>query len=122
MVDIVIIGGGPAGYISALKAAKLNKEVVLIEKDQLGGTCLNRGCIPTKSLLHASHKFNELSKSEFFGISINEATVDYTKIDEYKNSCVTKLKIGIEGLLKNAKVRVIKGNGKILSKLGLWCL
>ena len=50
MVDIVIIGGGPAGYISALKAAKLNKEVVLIEKDQLGGTCLNRGCIPTKSL------------------------------------------------------------------------
>ena len=115
MVDIVIIGGGPAGYISALKAAKLNKEVVLIEKDQLGGTCLNRGCIPTKSLLHASHKFYELSKSEFFGISINEATVDYTKIDEYKNSCVTKLKIGIEGLLKNAKVRVIKGNGKILS-------
>ena len=115
MVDIVIIGGGPAGYISALKAAKLNKEVVLIEKDQLGGTCLNRGCIPTKSLLHASHKFNELSKSEFFGISINEATVDYTKIDEYKNSCVTKLKTGIEGLLKNAKVRVIKGNGKILS-------
>ena len=76
MVDIVIIGGGPAGYISALKAAKLNKEVVLIEKDQLGGTCLNRGCIPTKSLLHASHKFYELSKSEFFGISINEATVD----------------------------------------------
>ena len=115
MVDIVIIGGGPAGYISALKAAKLNKEVVLIEKDQLGGTCLNRGCIPTKSLLHASHKFYELSKSEFFGISINEATVDYTKIDEYKNSCVTKLKTGIEGLLKNAKVRVIKGNGKILS-------
>ena len=115
MVDLVIIGSGPAGYISALKAAQLGKEVVLIEKGLLGGTCLNRGCIPTKSLLHTTKEYYDLFKLSNVGINVDNISFDIEKLDLTKNNSVEKLRKGIEMLLKNAKVNVIYGEGKIIN-------
>lgn len=115
MVDLVIIGSGPAGYISALKAAQLGKEVVLIEKGLLGGTCLNRGCIPTKSLLHTTKEYYDLFKLPNIGINVDNISFDIVKLDLTKNNSVDKLRKGIEMLLKNAKVKVIYGKGKIIN-------
>lgn len=114
MVDIVIIGSGPAGYISALKAAKMDKKVVLIEKDLLGGTCLNRGCIPTKSLLHTTKEYFDLFKLANIGINVDKISINNEILDSTKNNSVDKLRKGIEFLLKNANVEVIYGEGKII--------
>ena len=114
MVDIVIIGSGPAGYISALKAAKMDKKVVLIEKDLLGGTCLNRGCIPTKSLLHTTKEYYDLFKLANIGINVDKISINNEILDSTKNNSVDKLRKGIEFLLKNANVEIIYGEGKII--------
>jgi len=109
--DIVIIGSGPGGYVAAIRAAQLGDRVALIEKDLIGGTCLNRGCIPTKAIL-ASMEVYEISKrASEFGIEGNNPTINWTKVQERKDKIVTKLRKGVEYLLKKNNVDVIFGEG-----------
>lgn len=114
--DIGIIGGGPAGYTYALHASAQGKTVVLFEKDQIGGVCLNKGCIPTKSILHSSEVYKQTLDGEKFGITAENITLDYSKVIERKNKTVETLRKGIELALKNAKVTVIKGEAQIKDK------
>lgn len=114
--DLGIIGGGPGGYTAALFAAKQGKKVVLFEKDSIGGVCLNKGCIPTKSILHTSEIYNKIKNCSEHGISTGDVVLDYSKVIERKNLIVQKLKKGIELALKNAKVQIVNSEAKILSK------
>ena len=115
-VDLVVIGSGPGGYPAALQAAKLGKKVVIIEKRALGGTCLNRGCIPTKTLLHAAESIEELKKMETIGITAHYKAFDMSQLIDRKNQVVESLKTGIESSLKKHKIEVVDGVGKIISK------
>ena len=112
--DLGIIGGGPAGYTAALHAASLGQKVVLFEKENIGGVCLNKGCIPTKSILHASELFHKIQNCRDCGFSAENISVDYPKIIERKNQTFEKLKKGIELALKNAKVTVVKAKAQLI--------
>lgn len=114
--DLGIVGGGPAGYTAALHAAKLGQKVVLFEKDNIGGVCLNKGCIPTKTILHSSELFKKFQNSQEFGISSDNITLDYSRVIERKNNVVEKLRKGIQLALKNSKVVVINSEAQIKSK------
>lgn len=114
--DIGIIGGGPAGYTYALHASAQGKTVVLFEKDQIGGVCLNKGCIPTKSILHSSEVYKQTLDGEKFGVTAQNVTLDYSKVTERKNKTVETLRKGIELALKNAKVTVINSEANIKNK------
>lgn len=113
--DIGIVGGGPAGYTSALHYAYQGKKVILFEKDKLGGICLNKGCIPTKSILHDSEIYKNIMNSENLGITVQNTQPDYTKVLERKNKTVEILRKGLELALKNAKVTIVNKEAKILS-------
>lgn len=110
--DIVVIGGGPGGYVAAIRAAQLGAQVTLIEKDQVGGTCLNRGCIPTKALYQNAQVIHSLTRSEEFGVIHSGFTVDMTKIQERKARVVTQLREGIAKLLQAYEVEYISGHAK----------
>ena len=112
--DIIIIGGGPGGYVAAIRAAQLGAKVALIEKDQVGGTCLNRGCIPTKAILASISLYEKMKKAANYGISASDVTIDYKQVIERKNKIVTKLVKGVEFLLKKNGVELIRGVGKVL--------
>lgn len=115
--DIGIIGSGPAGYTAALYAAeKKGKRVVLFEKDEIGGTCLNRGCIPTKLFLHSSGVYEELKKADTLGINCENISLDFEKISEHKEKTVSKIRKSLELLLKNKEITVIKEKATILNK------
>lgn len=114
--DIAIIGGGPGGYVAAIKAAKMGADVVLIEKEHLGGTCLNCGCIPTKALVRSAEVYDNFKEAIDFGLSVKEYNVDMDKVINRKNSIVNKLVEGIQYLIEKNKIKVINGNGKILDK------
>ncbi|MBR1460256.1 FAD-dependent oxidoreductase [bacterium] len=114
--DIGIIGGGPAGYTAAFSAAKQGKKVVLFEKDFLGGVCLNRGCIPTKTILHSSELYRQSLKSADFGVNIENVSIDYNKVIERKNVVIERLRKGLELAFKNLKIQVVNSEAKILSK------
>ncbi len=111
--DIAVLGGGPGGYIAAIRAAQLGKKVALIEARELGGTCLNRGCIPTKALLHCAEVYEQTANSAVFGVEAPEVGFDFAKMAAYKDATVQKLVSGIEGLEKAHKVTVIKGFGRL---------
>ncbi|MFC1899273.1 dihydrolipoyl dehydrogenase [Chloroflexota bacterium] len=113
--DLVIIGSGPAGYVSAIRAAQLGAGVVVVEDDALGGTCLNRGCIPTKTLLHSVQVLEEIRHSGDYGITTGEPAVDFVKMMARKNAVINKLCAGIQYLLGNNKVTTLKGKGKLVS-------
>lgn len=113
--DLGIVGGGPAGYTAAIHAANSGNKVVLFEKEHIGGVCLNKGCIPTKSILHASEVYSNIKNCESCGISVNEVTLDYSKVLERKNQTVQKLRKGIELALKNSKVTVVNDEANINS-------
>ena len=115
MYDVLVLGGGPGGYIAAIKAGRAGLKTALIEKDKLGGTCLNRGCIPTKYLLHTAEVFHSFTKNEF-GLSCEHPKYDLQSIYGKKNDVVEKLSGGIEKLLENSNVEVFRGTGKIVSK------
>ncbi len=114
--DTGIIGGGPAGYSAALHLAQNGKKVILFEKENIGGVCLNKGCIPTKAIMHVSELYKEMKNCENLGISAAEIKLDYNKVKERKNKIIETLRKGIELALKNSKVTVIKENAQILSK------
>ena len=111
--DIVIIGGGPAGYVAAIRAAQLGGKVSLIEKDALGGTCLNRGCVPSKSLLHSVELFQSMKSAEQYGIKATDVSIDLAKMQANKNKIVSTLVAGVQSLLAGNKVEVIKGRAKL---------
>ncbi|MHA1932032.1 MAG: dihydrolipoyl dehydrogenase [Promethearchaeota archaeon] len=112
--DLAIIGAGPGGYHSAIRAAQYGAKVALIEKDKLGGTCLNRGCIPTKALLASAHFIEKIHDAEEFGVEIEGFTTNFSKVVERKNKIVTELGTGIANLQKSWKNDVYIGYGKIL--------
>ena len=114
--DVIIIGGGPGGYVSAIRASQLGLNVTLIENKELGGICLNWGCIPTKSLLKVSEFKKNLDKFEDFGFNISgEITFDIEKIVKRSRDASKQLSSGVKFLLKKNKVEVIKGFASISS-------
>ncbi|MDR2074790.1 MAG: dihydrolipoyl dehydrogenase [Holosporales bacterium] len=114
--DVVIIGGGPGGYSCALRASRLGLKVAIIEKEDIGGTCLNKGCIPTKSLLHIAKTKHTIDNSEMFGIGSNVNSIDFNKIIDRTKNVVAGLNKGVSGLMKQNNIVVIKGEAKFLSK------
>ena len=111
---IVVIGGGPGGYVAAIRAAQLGNEVTLIEKDELGGTCLNRGCIPTKCLMQSADIFWETKNSNTFGVDISGASLNFAAVVKHKENTVKQLVSGVQFLMKKNKVRVTKGAATII--------
>jgi dihydrolipoamide dehydrogenase len=116
--DVIIIGGGPGGYIAAIKSAMLGASVTLIERDAVGGTCLNRGCIPTKTYLHNAEIIHHINQAASRGILLADAniTIDLAKAVAAKNAVVNPLVAGIKGLLRSRKVALIVGNATLISK------
>jgi len=115
--DVAVLGAGPGGYVAAIRAAQLGARVVAIEKNGLGGTCLNRGCIPTKAILESTKIISKMKDAESFGLSsIDDISFDYARIIERKDSIVRKLTGGIATLFKKRKIDLIKGEGKLKGK------
>lgn len=114
--DLIVIGSGPGGYVAAIKAAKLGKRTALIEKGEIGGTCLNRGCIPTKTLLHGAHILHDVKNIKEAGIYFTEPVIDYEKIIGRRDEVVDKIRKGVEGLLKANGVTVLRGSATIIDK------
>ena len=110
---IVIIGGGPAGYVAAIRASQLGGKATLIENDALGGTCLNRGCIPSKSLLHSVELLQSIKNAGQHGISTSEISIDFAKMQARKNRIIATHVAGVQSLLKGNKVEIIKGRAKL---------
>lgn len=114
--DLIIIGGGPGGYHAAIRAAQLGKNVTLIERNQLGGICLNKGCIPSKVMTHAAERLLAAKQDEMLGIETTGLNFQISKLLNYKNQVVKQLRDGVEALTKANKVEVIKGNAFFLSE------
>ncbi|GAB3351176.1 dihydrolipoyl dehydrogenase [Modestobacter lapidis] len=113
--DLVILGGGSGGYAAALRAAELGLSVVLIEKDKVGGTCLHRGCIPTKALLHSGEVADSAREGEQFGVKTSLAGIDMDGVNAYKDGVISKLYKGLQGLIKSRKITYVEGAGKLVS-------
>ena len=111
--DVVILGGGSGGYACALRAAELGLTVALIEKDKLGGTCLHRGCIPTKALLHAAEVADSARESEQFGVRATLDGIDMGKVNSYKDGVVSRLYKGLQGLVKSRSITYVEGTGRL---------
>lgn len=111
--QITVIGGGPGGYVAAIKAAQLGAKVVLVEKDSLGGTCLNRGCIPTKCFVRSAQIYNNVKDAARFGINAEKATVDMAKVVARKNAVVNQLVNGIKHLINKNQITLVAGSGQI---------
>ncbi|PDM40197.1 MULTISPECIES: dihydrolipoyl dehydrogenase [unclassified Geobacillus] len=107
--ETLVVGAGPGGYVAAIRAAQLGQKVTIVEKGNLGGVCLNVGCIPSKALISASHRYVEAKHSEDIGIKAENVTVDFSKVQQWKASVVKKLTSGVEGLLKGNKVEIVRG-------------
>ncbi len=111
--DLVILGGGSGGYACALRAAELGMSVALVEKDKVGGTCLHRGCIPTKALLHAGEVADSARDSESFGVKATFDGIDMAAVNAYKDGVVGKLYKGLQGLIKSRKITFVDGEGRL---------
>lgn len=109
-LDTVVIGAGPGGYVAAIRAAQMGQKVAIIEREYIGGVCLNVGCIPSKALISAGHKYQEALDSEVFGVTTENVKLDFSKTQDWKdNVVVNKLTTGVKGLLKKNKVEVLMG-------------
>lgn len=108
-VDTLVIGSGPGGYVAAIRAAQLGQKVTIVEKADLGGVCLNVGCIPSKALISVGQRFVNAQESDAMGITATDVKLDFSKAQEFKNSVVTRLTGGVAGLLKGNKVDVVNG-------------
>lgn len=109
--DLIVIGGGPGGYVAAIRAATQGKKVALIEAIDLGGTCLNRGCIPSKTMLKYAELIDSLKKAKDWGIETNEMNFSITKMLDQKNTIINQLKMGIKYLLESNKIEIFNGTG-----------
>jgi len=113
--DVVVLGGGSGGYACALRAAQLGMNVVLVEKDKLGGTCLHRGCIPTKALLHAAEVADQSRESAQFGVKTTFEGIDMIAVNAYRDGVVSKLYKGLQGLVKSRKITYVDAEGRLAS-------
>ena len=113
--DLVILGGGSGGYAAALRAAELGMSVVLVERDKVGGTCLHRGCIPTKALLHAGEVADLAREGEQFGVKTSLAGIDMDGVNNYKDGVISRLYKGLQGLIKSRKIQYVEGEGRLVS-------
>ena len=111
--DVIVIGAGPGGYVAAIKCAKAGLKTAIVENRRVGGTCLNRGCIPAKAMIHASSLYREMKEAEAFGVNVEGASFDYEKIVAYKEETTEKLCQGIEQLLKGNGVTILCGKGRL---------
>ncbi len=114
-VDLVVLGGGSGGYAAALRAVELGSSVVLIEKDKVGGTCLHRGCIPTKALLHAAEVADVTRESAKYGVVSSFSGIDVPAVNAYKDEVITSKWKGLQGLLKARNITVVEGEGRLIS-------
>lgn len=114
--DIVVLGGGSGGYAAALRGAQLGLSVALIEADKVGGTCLHKGCIPTKALLHAAELADNARDGSHFGVHTELTGIDMNGVNEYKDSVIGRLYKGLQGLIKSRKITVIEGYGKLVAQ------
>ena len=114
--DLVVLGGGSGGYAASLRAAQLGLTVALIEKDKLGGTCLHRGCIPTKALLHAGEIADSARHAGDFGVKAEFHSMDMLAVNAYKDGVITKLHKGLQGLVKSRNITYVEGQGKLIAK------
>jgi dihydrolipoamide dehydrogenase len=112
--DVVVLGGGSGGYACALRAAQLGLTVAVVEKDKLGGTCLHRGCIPTKALLHAGEIADAAREADQFGIKASLDGVDMSGVNSYKDGVVSRLYKGLQGLVKSRGVTMVEGSGRLV--------
>ncbi|QLD12981.1 dihydrolipoyl dehydrogenase [Microbacterium oleivorans] len=117
--DLVVLGGGSGGYAAALRAAELGSSVALIEKDKLGGTCLHRGCIPTKALLHSAEIADHVRGSEHVGVRASFDGIDMDGVHAYREGIVAKKHKGLEGLVAARKITVVRGAGQLLADGGV---
>ena len=113
--DVIVIGSGPGGYTAAIRASQLNLKVAIVEERDLGGTCLNRGCIPTKVMCHAANQMDSFKKSSVFGFEVNY-NFNFSKLMDFKNKTVRKLSKGVETLLKSNNVTIYSGKSEFLDK------
>ncbi len=111
--DLVILGGGSGGYAAAFRAAELGMSVALVEKDKLGGTCLHRGCIPTKALLHAAEVADSARHSKQFGVNASLESIDVPAVNKYRDGVISRLYKGLQGLAKANKVTLVEGEGRL---------
>ncbi|MYL71854.1 dihydrolipoyl dehydrogenase [Halobacillus litoralis] len=112
--DLVILGGGTGGYVAAIRASKLGLKTAIVEKRELGGTCLHRGCIPSKALLRSAEVFKQTKEADQYGVSTENPTLNFTRVQERKQSIVDTLHKGVQGLMKKGKIDVFEGFGRIL--------
>lgn len=112
--DVAILGGGTGGYVAAIRAAQLGKDVVIIEQDKLGGTCLHRGCIPSKSLLRSAEVFALMQDSEHYGVAADNVTLKFASVQARKQGIVDQLHKGVQYLMSKNKIRVVQGQGRVI--------
>ncbi|WP_060678436.1 dihydrolipoyl dehydrogenase [Virgibacillus halodenitrificans] len=112
--DLVILGGGTGGYVAAIRAAQIGMQVAVVEKEKSGGTCLHRGCIPSKALLRSAEVYRQTKQASEFGIDTENTTLNFSKVQERKESIVSNLHQGVQGLMKKGKIDVFEGYGRIL--------
>ncbi|WP_080874298.1 dihydrolipoyl dehydrogenase [Oceanobacillus timonensis] len=112
--DLVILGGGTGGYVAAIRASQLNMKVAIVEKAELGGTCLHRGCIPSKALLRSAEVYQQTIKADTFGVEVHSPTLNFAKVQQRKNNIIEQLHKGVQGLMKKGKIDVYQGFGRIL--------
>jgi len=108
-IDTLVIGAGPGGYVAAIRAAQLGQNVLVVDKQYVGGVCLNVGCIPSKALISASHQYESISHADSFGITASDVKVDWNKVQDFKNGVVKKLTGGVASLLKANKIQYFNG-------------
>ncbi|HBK0434202.1 TPA: dihydrolipoyl dehydrogenase [Staphylococcus pseudintermedius] len=117
--DTIVIGAGPGGYVAAIRAAQLGQKVTIVEKGNLGGVCLNVGCIPSKALLNVSHRFEQAQHGADLGITAENVSLDFDKVQSFKGSVVSKLTGGVESLLKGNKVEIVRGEAYFVDEHSL---
>ena len=111
--DLIVVGGGPGGYVAAIRAAQLGMKAAVVEREHLGGICLNWGCIPTKALLRTSEMYHHMKHADAFGLSVKDVSFDTAKVVKRSRQIARRLSGGVAHLLKKNKVTVIDGEGRL---------
>ncbi|NRA50918.1 MAG: FAD-dependent oxidoreductase, partial [Phaeodactylibacter sp.] len=112
--DLIVVGSGPGGYVAAIRASQLGMKVAVVERESLGGICLNWGCIPTKALLKSAQVFEYINHANDYGINVDKASVDFTKMVKRSRNVADGMSKGINFLFRKNKITVLDGNGKLL--------
>ena len=112
--DLIVIGSGPGGYVAAIRASQLGMKVAVVERESIGGICLNWGCIPTKTLLNSAKHYLHAQEAEAFGVNVKDVSFDLEKAMSWKEDVIKSLRAGIEFMMKKFKVEVVSGEAKLL--------